>query len=160
MGSPEIEPAEGITILPTLAFARAGDTLLLCYLRPQGPSDSDWEVWLDRLRIPDFDKLLVSSPVDAGPNSKQRRLVAEYWKASGRSMPRVARLTASPVARGAFTALSWLLSNLPMRAFAPNDLVGALTWLGSSMRPGSASTLLYRFATERSVGTEDNRAAV
>src|SRR5580698_6627292 len=54
MGSPEIEPAEAITILPTLAFARAGDTLLLCYVRPQGPSDSDWAVWLDRLRIPDF----------------------------------------------------------------------------------------------------------
>jgi hypothetical protein len=115
----------------------------------------DWAASLDRLRIPDFDKLLVSSPVDAGPNSKQRRLVADYWKASGRSMPRVARLTA-PVARGAFTALSWLLSNLPMRAFAPDDIVGALTWLGSSMRPGAASTLLYRFATERSVGTEDN----
>jgi hypothetical protein len=157
MGPPEVEP---VIILPTLAFARIGDTLFLCYLRRQGPSDLDWTGWLDRLRIPDFDKLLVSSPVDAGPNSVQRRLVAEYWKGSGRSLPKVARLTASPVTRGAFTALSWLLSNLAMRAFAPGDVAGALAWLGSSVRPGAASTLLYRLATERPAGDgKDNRLA-
>jgi hypothetical protein len=154
MGPPEVEP---VTILPTLAFAKIGDTLFLCYLRRQGPSDLDWTAWLERLRIPDFDKLLVSSPVDAGPNSKQRQRVAEHWKSNGRSMPKVARLTASPVTRGAFTALSWLLSNFAMRAFAPDDLVEALAWLGSSARPGAASTLLYRLATERPAGTEDKR---
>lgn len=78
--------------------------------------------------------------------------MADYWKGSGRSMPRAARLTLSPVTRGAFTAPSWLLSNLPMRAFAPADLHGALAWLGSSVRPGTASTLLYRLATGQQLG--------
>jgi len=151
MESPE--PETEATILPTLAFARIGDTLFLCYTHREGPSDRDWATWLDRLAIDDFDKLLVSSPVEAGPNTRQRRIVGEYWKGSVRSRLRIARLTASPVARGAFTALSWLLSDHRMRAFAPAELPEALAWLGSSVLRGTASRVLFRLATERPAET-------
>jgi len=147
MESPE--PEVEVTILPTLSFARIGDTLFLCYTHREGPSDRDWAAWLDRLAIDDFDKLLVSSPVEAGPNTRQRRVVGEYWKGSARSRLWIARLTASPVARGAFTALSWLLSDHTMRAFAPAELPEALAWLRSSVLPGTASLVLFRLATER-----------
>ncbi len=159
MESPELEPEMEAAILPTLAFARIGDTLFLCYTHRDGPSDRDWAAWLDRLAIDDFDKLLVSSPVEAGPNTRQRRGVGEYWKGSARSRLRIARLTASPVARGAFTALSWLLSDHTMRAFAPAELPEALAWLGSSVLPGTASIVLFRLATERPAETpgEDRR---
>lgn len=146
---PEVEPVNlvGLTFLPTLAFGRVGPLLCLCYLRHRGPSDADWNVWLDRLRDTDFHALLISSPFEGGPNSKQRRLVAEYWKGSGRLPPRVARLTASPITRGAFTALSWLIPHLPMRAFGPAEIPEALAWLGSSVSPHAAKVLLFRLAT-------------
>jgi hypothetical protein len=161
MGAREIEPEMGAAILPTLAFARIGDTLFLCYTNREGPSDGDWAAWLDRLAIDDFGKLLVSSPVEAGPNTRQRRVVGEYWKGSARSRLRIARLTASPTARGAFTALSWLLSDHTMRAFAPAELPEALAWLGSSVLPGTASSVLHRLATERPAETPgENRRLV
>jgi hypothetical protein len=158
MASPELDPEMKAAIFPTLAFARIGDTLFLCYTHREGPSDRDWATWLDRLAIDDFDKLLVSSPVEAGPSIIQRRVVGEYWKGSVRSRLRIARLTASPVARGAFTALSWLLSDHVMRAFAPAELPEALTWLGSSVLPGTASIVLFRLATERAAdASAENR---
>jgi hypothetical protein len=153
MGLPELASAMEVTLLPTLAFARIGDTLFLCYTHREGPSDRDWATWLERLAIDDFDKLLVSSPVEAGPNTRQRRVVGEYWKSSARTRLRIARLVVSPVARGAFTALSWLLSDHTMRAFDPAELPEALTWLGSSVSPGTASMVLFRLATERPAGT-------
>ncbi len=146
-----------MTFLPTIAFARIGDTLCLCYVDRKGPSDADWGAWLARLRTPDFDKLLLSSTSETGPNSKQRRLVADLWKSSGRAMPRAAKLTSSPVTRGALTALSWLLPNLPMRAFSPEDLTGALHWLGTSVSPSEVSALLLDLATGD--GDEQKRAS-
>jgi hypothetical protein len=138
----DLGKAVGLTILSTIAFARLEETLFLCYRRAEPPEDSDWRAWLERLRVADFDKLLLSSPLEGGPNADQRRLVAEYWRSSGRRMPRAARLTRSPVARGAFTALSWHLRDLPMRTFWPPDLGAALQWLGSSVSPAAAEQLI------------------
>jgi hypothetical protein len=159
MESPGLELEMEAALLQTLAFARIGDTLFLCYTHRQGPSDRDWAAWIDRLAIDDFDKLLVSSPVEAGPNTRQRRDVGEYWKGTARTRLRIARLTASPRTRGAFTALSWLLSDHTMRAFAPSELPEALAWLGSSVLPGTASTVLSRLATERPPETHGKNSA-
>jgi hypothetical protein len=161
MGSTEIDGATEVTRLPTLAHALVEDMVVLCYTHRNGPSDRDWAAWLERLAIDDFDKLLVSSLVDSGPNILQRRVVGEYWKGTTRSRLRIARLAISPLARGEFTALSWLLSDLTMRVFAPADLPEALAWLGTSVVPSTASLVLSRLATERPAGmpSDDGRLA-
>lgn len=138
------------TIRTSLGFARVGTMLVLSYRQRQGPSDADWRAWMDRLRVRNFDKLLVSSPFDiVGPNAGQRRAIAEYWNHASGARPRVARLTDSRVVAGAYTALGWVLQDVGMRVFARGDLPAALEWLGSSANATAVSTLLFELGTNR-----------
>jgi hypothetical protein len=139
---------ENPTIRTSLAFARVGAMLVLSYRHRQGPSDTDWRAWMERLRVRDFDKLLVSSPFDViGPNAGQRRAIAEYWNHTRGARPRVARLTDSRLVAGAYTALGWVLEDLQMRVFTRSDLPAALAWLGSEANAKAVSALLFELGT-------------
>jgi len=117
-------------VLSQIAFARVQDVLLLCTGRHDF-GDQDLASWLERLALDDYRCLLISSRGHSGFTSKQRSRVAEYWKQSGRKPPRVALLSDSAVSRGIVVAIGWSLDN-PTKAFAPQDLAGALGFLGTS----------------------------
>jgi hypothetical protein len=116
------------TVLSTRAFTSLGDLLLVC-TRGAEPPAADFEVWMDRLRKPDFDKMLIYSE-GGTPSPMQRARIAEFWKSSGRTPPKAVMLTNSLVERGVLTAIGWLLGGdgikcLPLAAVEP-----ALIWLG------------------------------
>jgi hypothetical protein len=137
----------GITICTTLSFARINETLFLYYRVAEGPSDRDWQLWLDRLKVLDFRSLVISSSTEAGPNAKQRRQLGDVWNSSSGPRPRVARLTNSAPVRSSYTALGWLMTDMPMQVFTPDQLADALQWVNSSASPVAASSLLFLLAT-------------
>jgi hypothetical protein len=118
-------------ILATLGFVRIRETLFFCG-RNERPSQADWAIWTARQATPDFTLLLIAVD-DQGPDAKQRSLVAEQWKKSGRPLPKTAILSNSAVMRGMITAFQWLFRGGDIKAFTRQEIGDALSWLGSSV---------------------------
>jgi hypothetical protein len=139
-----------LTVLPSLGFARIRETLVFSSRSngAAGLTQSDWDAWIRRLAIPDFTKLLVSAE-HASPDAKKRAMVAEYWKKSGRPIPRTAMLSSSAFARSMLTAFVWLLGDAELKSFSPKEIADALRWLGSSATAEEASSLVFRIRSEK-----------
>jgi hypothetical protein len=114
--------------LNNLAYAKIGKLLMMCTGKVE-PTDDEISHWLERLAAYDYDALLFSSR-GAGPNSKQRARIAEFWRASGRKVPRTALLAESAAARFIMQAISWLLG-VEAKSLPPDELRDALTYLGN-----------------------------
>jgi hypothetical protein len=64
------------------------------------------------------------------PNASQRRMTAKFI--ADNAIPNVVRnavFTESVALRGAMTAFNWFIQDTALRAFAPHDVRGGLTWL-------------------------------
>jgi hypothetical protein len=68
-------------------------------------------------------------PRGAGPNSKQRARIADYWKKSGRKTPRTVVLTDSAPARFVTQVISMLIG-ADTKCLAPSELETGLAYLG------------------------------
>lgn len=99
------------------------------------PKDEDWRLYMNAVREEarkmtdaDFAKIrtLVFS-AGGGPTAKHRKEINEFL--GGRVTP-VAIVTSSTIMRGVVTALQWF--NPLVRAFPPEDVVGALDFLKTS----------------------------
>jgi hypothetical protein len=114
--------------LPTLAFAQLGQLIVFVHGRV-APSAQDWDLWLDQARQRAYRALLIGS-LGGAPDARQRAQVANTTRVDGSARPRTALLTDSTVQRHVVTAFGWLLGDRqPMRAFGPDDVEAALTWL-------------------------------
>lgn len=72
----------------------------------------------------------LASFAGAVPDASQRRMLAEHLVEHNlRPMVRAAVMTDSALIRGALTAFGWLVPKTTLRAFQPQDLDLALTWL-------------------------------
>jgi hypothetical protein len=89
------------------------------------PTDDEWERWMAYYRGRTQGRALVESHEGAGPNAKQRKLLAE--RTQGVDL-RAAILTDSLVARGIVTAIAWL--GIPQAAFPPGHFQQAGDFLG------------------------------
>jgi hypothetical protein len=114
-------------VLTNIAYARVGKLLMMC-TSATDPTDAEIDTWIQRLATRDYEVLLFSAR-SGGPNSKQRARIAEYWRKSGRKVPRAALVTASAPARFIMQAISLLL-NVEGKSFAPEELETALGYLG------------------------------
>jgi hypothetical protein len=114
--------------MPTLAFGRIGNCLMLVH--PEiPPSDQDWDKYLEFLDQQRSDKVrLVVSTRGGGPSAAQRGRLRDVVNRYPTKILPTAILTASVVARGVMTAISWFIPGL--EAFAPNQLGAALNYLG------------------------------
>lgn len=125
------------------------------------PADTDWDRTIERwgrfsrrIRAGGGQPCcLVFSSGGEGPNARQRRLLDEV---NAEARPRVAVATASSVARGIVTAISWF-GHTEIRSFHPNELDAALAYLGIPLaeRPRverSIAAVRERLVT-RSTGT-------
>lgn len=116
------------------AFGRVGDTLVMCTQGDHGPPDAEVERYLERLTIPDFSAILLHTR-GGHPTPKQRARIAAFWEASGRTVPRVAVLDDSRVARAVLTAMQWIMRTLNIKAFPSDAVVSALQWLHADAPP-------------------------
>jgi hypothetical protein len=119
----------GRTVLSSWAFVRVNDLLVLCTDGNHEPPSADFDAWLVRMGKHDFTKLLIHSR-GGDPNSKQRLRIGEFWRNSGRPLPKTALLTDSLSARCVLTALNWILNTNDTKCLALRDLQPALAWLG------------------------------
>jgi hypothetical protein len=89
------------------------------------PTDEEWERWVEYFRGRTEGRALVETHEGAGPNAKQRKVLAERTR--GIDL-RAAILTDSLVARGIVTAIAWL--GIPQRALPPGQYQQAGDFLG------------------------------
>jgi hypothetical protein len=115
--------------LPTLLYSLSPRLVILVH-GPVAPSNADWEAYLDALAalksktdtIEDAGLLVVTD--GANPSASQREAMNTRFPIK----IRVAVVTASVVARGAVTIVSWF--NPLIRAFTPTEFGDALRYLG------------------------------
>ncbi len=103
------------------------DHVLLVVHADMRPHPEDWERLL-LVRDANRQKIratLVIAPPHASLDSAQRSSVAQFTKATG---GRIAVLTHSALVRGVARALGLL--GLPVSAFSPPDILGALAFCG------------------------------
>jgi hypothetical protein len=114
-------------MLTNMALTRVGSVLITC-LAHTDPSDAEIDKMLARFETQDYQTLLFSAR-GAGPNSKQRARIAEYWKKSGRKTPRTVVLTDSVAARFVTQVISMLLG-AETKCLSPSELESGLAYLG------------------------------
>jgi hypothetical protein len=106
-----------------------GRTLIVVHDKTH-PSDDDWQLYLDALRVNRHAigaQLIVT---DGGsPTAAQRRASLEH--ARGFALPSSAVLTSSVLVRGVVSALSWFMKDR-IRAFAPNEFDEACVFIGAT----------------------------
>jgi hypothetical protein len=107
-----------------------GHTLVVVH-GARHPSDADWSIYLDALRQ-NFAEIRAQLIVTEGgsPTSAQRKSsldLAGQWERP----PPTAVVTASILARGAVTALSWFMKDR-IRAFPPAEFDEACSFVGAS----------------------------
>jgi hypothetical protein len=128
----------------TLAYELAGNLCILVH-GEQAPSNADWSGYLAFLR-----EATVASPRflvvtdDVAPTPTQRAGLNELVIARGKPVP-TAVMTHSAVARAAVTVLGWF--NSAIRAFAPNELSAALSYL--DIEPARRAEVLERIVRMR-----------
>jgi hypothetical protein len=116
------------------------------------PTNEEWVATLDQYRkLADIAKARILVFTEGGaPNTLQRDQLNKLFQ--GRH-PKTAVVTGSRMVRGVVTAVSWF--NPQTRAFAPNDLEGALAHL--NVEPSERSQVL---ALAAEVQAEIRRRAV
>jgi len=123
--------------MKNLLFKRIGDIILAVY-SDQPPSDEEWNAYVAALvaayKATSGTKGVVRSLVvtdGGGPNAIQRKRCFEAveqfqnWTKSPAAV-----ISASAVARGIVTVLSWF--NIGIKVFSPNQTEEAFTFLGFS----------------------------
>ena len=107
--------------------------------RPGTPSDADWADYVRQVAdVPFAGALVVGEGNKLAP--AQRTEVEGWLKRNG---ARNAVVTNSAVSRGVMIALGWF--GVPVKAFPPSDLMGALEYLGvPSEHRGEAMVLVAR----------------
>jgi hypothetical protein len=96
------------------------------------PTDDEWDGYMALGRgffeqNPNGDMRGFTVTLGGGPTSKQRAVLAEFFK--GRPSPLAAVVTESVIARGIVTAIRWL-SGVQGRAFRFRDYGQALEYVG------------------------------
>lgn len=94
------------------------------------PSDAEWERYvleMERATLEGVMTALVVFTPGAGPNAKQRNLVASMWQRVGQNPPTVI-ITPSSLVRAVITALNYFLPNR-IEAFRPSKVPQALASL-------------------------------
>ena len=114
-------------VLTNIAITRVGSVLITC-LAHTDPTDAEIGKMIERFDVKDYQFLLFSAR-GAGPNSKQRARIAQYWKDSGRKTPRTLLITDSIAARFVGQVISMLIGN-ELKSCAPDDLESGLAYLG------------------------------
>lgn len=114
-------------MLTNMALTRLGSVLITC-LAQTDPTDAEVEKMLARFALKDYQTLLFSAR-GAGPNSKQRARIAEYWKQSGQKTPRTLVLTDSIPARFVTQVISMLLG-AETKCLPPSQIEAGLAYLG------------------------------
>ena len=115
------------TLLSNVAFTRVGSILITC-LAQTDPTDAEIGKMIERFAVKDYQSLLFSAR-GAGPNSKQRARIAEYWKQSGQKPPRTVLLTDSMAARVVGQLIGMLIGS-ETKCFAPGELEAGVAYLG------------------------------
>jgi RNA polymerase sigma-70 factor (ECF subfamily) len=111
--------------MATMEMATLGRTVLLAHA-PGAIHDSDWSVFLTRMKRRDYDGLLVWAP-QAAPNTRQRHSIVRAWN---RRFPRVGIVTESATVKGVISVLSLFMSD-GIRGFQPAHLEAALDHVGT-----------------------------
>ncbi len=127
----------------TIAYKRVGNLVVLVHASAP-PADAEFDEYIEFLakQATPRTRILVFSR-GGSPNAVQRKKVAEVGdKYYGGDTP-TAVMTDSPVARGAVTAITWLLSKNKMAAFPLDKLEDALAFLQipSAMTPEVRATI-------------------
>lgn len=131
----------------TLGYAQAAGVIIAFHTR-EDPNDLEWQGFCDfTLKLPkSCDRYLIRTK-GGGPNAKQRQQTNEVLKARGTPKTNVAVVTEVPIVRGTVTALSWF--NPSIKAFSPDDMDGAMRYLGlSSAAAGEVSLALRKLQLE------------
>jgi hypothetical protein len=125
------ERAPGRTVV---LYAMVGDVYIVVNGEVEGRAQ-EWEAHVSDLRekLPLIRGILAHSTGGA-PDGRTRALLGSIL--GGAQFP-VSVMTSSSLARGVVTALNWFLRNR-IKAFAPRDFAGALTYLGVDARRGAA----------------------
>jgi hypothetical protein len=123
----KLQPVGDVEILAQWAWMRVGSVLVLCTIGEREPPETDLDAWLMRAARDDYTKILLHSR-GGSPDAKQRARLAGYWDKAAGPIPPCAVLTDSAMVRSVLVALSWI-SKFPMRAFAGDDVAGALRFL-------------------------------
>lgn len=121
------ESLEERIVLTNMALTRVGNVLITCVAQSE-PTDAEIRRMLERFAVKDYQVLLFSAR-GAGPNSKQRARIAEYWKQSGQKTPRTVVLTDSMAARFVTQVIAMLIG-AETRCLAPSELEAGLAYLG------------------------------
>ncbi|MFT3922277.1 MAG: STAS/SEC14 domain-containing protein [Myxococcales bacterium] len=120
---------EGRVVQAHFAMARVGSVLVTAIGQGDLTDDEIGEM-IKRFDVKDFQTLLFAAR-GAGPNSKQRGRIADYWKKSWAKTPRTGLVTDSTAARFVAQAFAWLLNN-EMKAFPSAELDAAVAYLAST----------------------------
>lgn len=106
-----------------MAFGRVGTCIVLVHsVRP--PAEDEWLSYIEFLeRHRGLATTILVFSEGGAPDVTQRAKLKDTLSSH---MP-TAVLTHSAIARGVVTAISWFYPRI--RAFAPNDVEGALKWL-------------------------------
>jgi hypothetical protein len=95
-------------------------------------TDREWREHCEQLRtlarLGTPARAMVIFGVGNGPDARQRQVLADDYKDVG--LLKVALLTDSTLARGALTAIGWLMNAAP-KAYGHSELDPALTWLAT-----------------------------
>lgn len=118
-------------VLTQWAYARVGQTLVLCTQGYSGPPESDLDGWIARVAQRDYSRILAHS-LGGAPSTRQRAKLAAFWKTKADGAPPFALLTDSLAVRAALTAYFWLTNEHHQQAFACKELERALRWLGET----------------------------
>ncbi len=123
-----------------MAMTRVGSVLVTC-LGTNDLTDGEVDQMIRRFGAADYQTLLFSAR-GAGPNSKQRGRIAEFWKRTPTGKPpRTVVLTDATAARFVTQAISWLL-NVDTKCLALNELPQGLSYLGSPAPLADASATI------------------
>jgi hypothetical protein len=120
---------EGRVVLAHVAMARVGNVLVTA-IGADDLADGEVAEMIERFDKKDFQALLFAAR-GAGPNSKQRGMIAAYWKNNWSKTPPTALISDSTAARFVAQAFAWLL-NHELKAFASSELEAGTKYLGSS----------------------------
>lgn len=116
-------------VLTNMAMTRIGSVLVTC-IGTNDLTDQEVDQMIKRFGVADFESILFSAR-GAGPNSKQRARIAEFWKSSSAGKPpRTVVISDSAAARFVTQVFSWLLG-MDVKCLPSRDLAQGLAHLGS-----------------------------
>ena len=111
----------------TFHWGKAGNVGVFVHGHKE-PREKEWRDSIDQLAAQaDTMKGVLVYTLGGGPNSTQRKYLADMWLRRGAMLP-TALVTPSSVVRGIVTALNWVLPK-PIRTFSPDQVQEAMRFL-------------------------------